>query len=75
MSSHDKVETLNSWFLKGLKHSGTVAYRLESVWNCIWLLHTDVIVSIAAFVMGMDVSNVDVVVRIGCPPYLEEKFK
>ena len=29
----------------------------------------------AAFGMCIDIPNVDVVVRIGCPPFLEEKFK
>ena len=31
--------------------------------------------STAAFVMGIDGPNVDVVVWIECPPFLEEKFK
>ena len=31
--------------------------------------------STAAFVMGIDVPNMDIVVRIECPPFLEEKFK
>ena len=36
------------------------------------LQQTQVMVCTAAFGMGVDVPNVDMVVRIGCPPSVEE---
>ncbi len=49
MSSHDKLESLDSW-QKGL---------------------VKVMVCTTAFGMGIDQPDVDLVIRIGCPPTLE----
>ncbi len=49
MSSHDKLESLDSW-QKGL---------------------VKVMVNTTAFGMGIDQPDVDLVIRIGCPPTLE----
>jgi superfamily II DNA helicase RecQ len=69
MSSHDKAKAVDSWCPK----ESTVQVDKINI-SLIYCNHGvhQAMVCTAAFGMGVDVPNVDVVIRLGCPPTLEE---